>query len=66
MGELVEKGKFRKDLYYRFNIFPIEIPRLRDRIEDLPALTDMFLNNLNTKYRKGIHTLHPSIIEGFQ
>jgi DNA-binding NtrC family response regulator len=65
LEELVKKGRFRKDLYYRFNIFPIEIPCLRDRLEDLPSLTQMFLNNLNAKYGKGIHTLHPSVIQGF-
>ena len=66
LGELVKKGDFRKDLYYRFNIFPIKIPRLRDRIEGLSILTEMFLNNLNAKYGKGIHSLHPSVIKGFQ
>lgn len=65
LGKLVDEGKFRKDLFYRFNIFPIEIPRLRDRLEDLPTLTDMFLNNLNAKYGKKIHILHPSVIAGF-
>lgn len=65
LGELVEKGEFRKDLYYRFNIFPIKIPRLRDRLEDLPSLVEMFLNNLNAKYGKGIHSLHSSVVEGF-
>ncbi len=66
LGDLVKKGKFRKDLYYRFNLFPIQIPRLRDRLEDLPGLTEMFLATLNAKYRKGIYTLHPSVIEGFK
>jgi DNA-binding NtrC family response regulator len=65
LEKLVDEGKFRKDLYYRFNVFPIEIPRLRDRMEDLPSLTEMFLNNLNAKYQKKITTLHPSVIEGF-
>lgn len=65
LGECVKNGSFRKDLYYRINIFPIEIPRLRDRIEDLPNLTDLFLTNLNAKYRKGIHSLHPSVVGGF-
>lgn len=66
LAELVKKGSFRKDLYYRLNIFPIEIPLLVDRLEDLPNLTDIFLKNLNAKYGKGIHELHPSVIEGFQ
>lgn len=65
LGELVKQGKFRKDLYYRFNIFPIEIPKLRERLEDLPSLIDMFLKNLNAKYGKGIHSLDSSVVEGF-
>ena len=66
LTELVKAGTFRKDLYYRLNIFPIKIPLLRDRIEDLPSMTDMFLKNLNAKYGKGIDTLHASVIEGFK
>ncbi|MBU1340471.1 MAG: sigma-54 dependent transcriptional regulator [Proteobacteria bacterium] len=66
LAELVKKNTFRKDLFYRLNIFPIEIPLLRDRLEDLSNLTDMFLKNLNAKYGKGIHDLHPSVAAGFK
>ncbi len=65
LADLVEKGRFRKDLYYRLNIFPIQIPLLRERLEDLPNLTEIFLKKLNEKYGKGIEGLHPSVIEGF-
>jgi len=66
LKQLLEKGLFRKDLYYRLNIFPIEIPALKDRMEDLPHLVDLLLNNLNTKYGKGISKLHPAVKEGFK
>ncbi|MBC8433130.1 MAG: sigma-54-dependent Fis family transcriptional regulator [Desulfobacterales bacterium] len=66
LKQLTEKGLFRKDLYYRLNIFPIEIPTLRDRLEDLPYIIDMFLSNLNAKYGKGINRLHPAVKEGFK
>ncbi len=66
LSELVQKGAFRKDLYYRLNIFPIQIPLLKDRLEDLPSLTEIFLKKLNAKYGKGIDRLHPSVIEGFR
>ncbi|NNK99596.1 MAG: sigma-54-dependent Fis family transcriptional regulator [Xanthomonadales bacterium] len=44
---MVADGNFRDDLYYRFNIFPIEIPPLRDRRDDIPALSLHFLNKFN-------------------
>ncbi len=43
LAEEVKNGKFREDLYYRLNVFPIYIPALRDRREDLPMMVDSFL-----------------------
>jgi two-component system nitrogen regulation response regulator NtrX len=39
----IQKGNFRQELYYRLNVIPIDVPALRDRIEDLPALVEIFL-----------------------
>jgi sigma-54 specific flagellar transcriptional regulator A len=45
----VREGRFREDLYFRLNVFPIEMPALRDRVQDLPALIDTFSNELELR-----------------
>jgi len=50
--ELVEQGLFREDLLYRLNTIQLEIPPLRERIEDIPELLQYFLNKYSEKYRK--------------
>ncbi|MDR6943887.1 sigma-54-dependent Fis family transcriptional regulator [Mucilaginibacter pocheonensis] len=45
----VEQGRFRRDLYYRLNVFPINLPPLRDRVEDIPLLAAYFLNKYGNK-----------------
>ena len=52
LKSLVQQGKFREDLYYRLNVFPIHIPPLRSRVEDIAVLTDHLLDVYNTRYGK--------------
>ncbi len=51
---LVSEGKFREDLYYRLNVFPVEIPPLRQRREDIPVLINYFLTKFNSEYGRDV------------
>nr|WP_180261100.1 sigma 54-interacting transcriptional regulator [Desulforamulus profundi] len=54
LEELIEKKKFREDLYYRLNVVTINLPTLRDRKEDIPVLTKYFLDKFYKKHSKKI------------
>ncbi|HEX4712390.1 sigma-54 dependent transcriptional regulator [Phenylobacterium sp.] len=50
----VKEGRFREDLYYRLNVFPVEAPALRERKEDVPALVDAFVKRFNVEEGKSV------------
>jgi PAS domain S-box-containing protein len=57
LQELVKEGKFREDLYYRINVIRMELPPLRDRMEDIPLLADHFIHHFNLLQKKEISGL---------
>ncbi len=56
---MIREGKFREDLFYRFNVFPIEIPALRERREDIPLLVDYFVSKLSRQMGRQIKSIPP-------
>lgn len=59
----VQANKFRSDLFFRINVFPVNIPPLRDRIEDIPLLVEYFLSKYNIRHNKNIIKIPASAIK---
>jgi formate hydrogenlyase transcriptional activator len=66
LSELVAKGKFRADLFYRLDIFPICVPPLRDRREDVPLLIRHFVNEYAPRMNKRIEVIPETAINAMQ
>jgi PAS domain S-box-containing protein len=62
----VNEGRFRKDLYYRLNVFPIAIPPLRERAEDIPLLVWAFVRQFEKKMGKRVDTISRKSLEALQ
>ena len=59
----VAEGRFRADLFYRLNVFPVRVPPLRERLEDLPLLVDHLLAKFRRKLGKPLRALAPESLE---
>jgi PAS domain S-box-containing protein len=66
LQQAVREGKFREDLFYRLNVFPITIPPLRERRDDIPPLVWHFVNELSQRMGRTIETIHGSTMEAFK
>ncbi|XPV77620.1 MAG: sigma-54 interaction domain-containing protein [Desulfovibrio sp.] len=63
MSAMCDKGLFRRDLFYRLNVFPIKIPALRERVEDISKLSETFISYFNGQLNTEIKGLHPMVLE---
>lgn len=63
LKSMVEKGTFREDLYYRLNVMNINVPPLRERVEDIPLLIEYFIKKYCTSMNKPLITVDPSALK---
>ena len=66
LEERVNDGRFREDLFYRLNVFPIVVPPLRDRVEDIPALVWHFVETFARPFGKKIQAISPANMTALQ
>ncbi|NNE55057.1 MAG: sigma-54-dependent Fis family transcriptional regulator [Flavobacteriales bacterium] len=66
LKEEVAKGKFREDLYFRLNVFPIEVPALRKRLDDIPILVEHFVNKYSNKHGKKVKFISDEALHFFR
>ena len=66
LEKLIEEGKFRPDLFYRLNVFRIQLPPLRDRREDVPVLVDHFVHKFSLAMNKHITRVSPAAMNQLQ
>ena len=65
LAEMVARSEFRGDLYYRLNVFPITLPPLRERKEDIPALVEHFVDIFSRRMKRNIHQIPPETMAAF-
>jgi len=66
LKQAIDRGAFREDLYYRLNVFPLVLPPLRDRIEDIPMLVSHFVQKYSAKMGKRIEHIPKAVMETLQ
>ena len=63
LAEEIRSGRFREDLFYRLNVIRIELPPLRERLDDLPALVEFFIQSVRSEVRSAVRRASPETLE---
>ena len=66
LSQMVADGSFRSDLYYRLNVFPIMVPALRERVEDIPALAEHFAQQCSRRMGRPVPVITESVMEALK
>jgi nitrogen regulation protein NR(I) len=66
LEEAISRNEFREDLYYRLKVVSIFIPPLRERLEDIRALVDYFIDRFNRQFNKNVERVNPEVMEQFR
>lgn len=66
LHEAIRRKTFRQDLFYRLNVIHLQVPPLRERLEDIPLLAQHFLRRYATETKKKVDSIHPKALEAMQ
>jgi two-component system, NtrC family, nitrogen regulation response regulator NtrX len=66
LDQEMDKGSFREDLFYRLNVIPFHVPPLRDRVEDIPVLTDFFIKEFSCLYGRKPKEVSEDVVEALK
>ena len=66
LAQAICEGRLREDLFYRLNVFHVELPPLRHRLDDLPPLAEHFIEEFNREHRKSVQGLEPDFLDALR